>query len=465
MYRKGERPFEVFMSSDAGAVFVCAIITCLVAGAGIISRYLTYRRSALPQFRLTVMMNLVTVLLILLTGEVIVRMGSISTPNGEVFLNIVLKPKDWEQIKRSYAVFVEESRSDRAFLVQDDILGWVPGENRSSVQEGVLYASSKEKIRTPRKDVEYVRLKNKTDIALIGNSMTFGEEVPFEETWGNKLDQMLGDEYRVLNFGVVGYGLGQAYLRYETEVKTWNPKVVIFSFINQNLIRTMRVYPFVSSGWSMPFSKPRFELQSGEVVNINPHPLSPEGIFSARKVSTLPFIEQDVGYRPSDWGKRWFHVSYLVRLITSRFEASELTRPEVSEEKILSTNSEIVKRFIQSTENEGSIPLVVWLPTRSDLESPSTQLPIGKRMLEEAGIPYIDPTACLLELNPTVRFLVGHYSPQGNSAVANCIYQAVKQSLTQVSDTAPNDPVNLGATHGQLSHVTSSLRAGSTHSR
>jgi hypothetical protein len=54
-------------------------------------------------------------------------------------------------------------------------------------------------------------------------------------------------------------------------------------------------------------------------------------------------------------------------------------------------------------------------------------------MLEQAGITYVDPTPCLLEVDPADRFVGGHYSPQGNTAVAKCVYKAVKQVLTQAS--------------------------------
>lgn len=40
------------------------------------------------------------------------------------------------------------------------------------------------------------------------------------------MDQLLGEEVQVLNFGVSGYGVDQAYqLRYEKDAKRWKPKV------------------------------------------------------------------------------------------------------------------------------------------------------------------------------------------------------------------------------------------------
>lgn len=430
LHMKGERQFSLFLTSRPGLVFLCAIPAFFIASWGIVRRYLANKRSPSHHFRLTVTMNLVTVLLIVLTGEIIVRVGSRSTRQGEVFLNTVLKPKDWEQIRDAYRPFIEENRSDRSFYIRDDRMGWTLGENGYSFEKNEgPYWSSQEKLRAPREGVSYAPIKGKTDIALIGNSFTFGEEVIFEETWGQKLDQMLGEDYRILNFGVPGYGIGQAYLRYEVEVVSWNPKVVIFGFIDDNLFRTMRVYPFLA-GWSTPLSKSRFVMKDGTIKNINANPLFPEEIFSARSVSELPLVEHDISYRPSDWEKRWYHTSYLVRLITSLFPAWSVPRPDFSEETILSTNAEILRTFIRSAEQAGSTPLVVWFPGRNALQKPNARLSLGQRMLEQAGIPYIDPSPCLLELDPADRFLDSHYSPQGNTAVANCVYQAVRKALS-----------------------------------
>jgi len=445
IHMKGERAFRVFLFSRPGLVFLYAIIAFLITGAVIINRYLAHKRSPSRRFPLVVIMNLVTILFVVIMGEIIVRAGSRNTVQGEVFLNTVLKPKDWEQIKRAYLPLVERSRSDRAFLVHDDQLGWTAGVNRYSFEKGEgPYWSSKEKLRAPGKDFEYVTLKGKTDIALIGDSFTFGDEVIFEETWGHKLDQLLGEDYRVLNFGVPGYGLGQAYLRYETEVVKWNPKVVIFGFIDYDLTRTMWVYPFVSSGWGIPFSKSRFVPRDGTIKNINPNPLSPEEIFSAPTISRLPSIKYDIGYRRTDWQKRWYHASYLIRLITSLFPSWSAPRSRFSEEAILATNAEILRTFIRSAEQAGSIPLVVWFPSRSDLQKPHARVSLGRQMLGQTGIPFIDPSPCLLELDPADRFLDAHYSPQGNTAVANCVYKAIKKTLAHAAGPVPSDQANPG---------------------
>ena len=81
-------------------------------------------------------------------------------------------------------------------------------------------------------------------VALIGDSFTFGEGVRFEDTWGSVLGEALGTHCQVLNFGVPGYGIDQIYLRYMKDVRPWHPTIVIASFIEDDLWRTMSVYAF-----------------------------------------------------------------------------------------------------------------------------------------------------------------------------------------------------------------------------
>ncbi len=441
-YMRGERSFDVFLPSRAGILFVCATMSILVAATVVIRQYLAHKRSPSPRFRLVVTMNLVTLLLIVVTGEIIVRAGSRSGPTGEAFLGIPMKPRSWDQAKGLIAKLLKDHDANRSVMVYDDRLGWTLGSNRYSPSKGEVpaYVSSVDGLRAPQPGVVFEKVEGKTDIALVGDSFTFGEKVSHEDTWGYKLNQLLGEDYRVLNFGVPGYSLDQAYRRYLKDTLPRNAKIVIFSFIDHDLSRTMRIYPFVfHDSWRLPFSKPRLVLQDGALREVNQTPAPPEEILSRNAISELPFIEYDASYKPSEWEKRWFHFSYLVRLIVSRFPAWSAARSEFSEAAMLSTNTEILRKFLRSAEQAGSIPIIMWFPQEGNIQDPSSYPPMSKRMLELAGIPYIDPTPCLLEVAPNDRFVGGHYSSQSNTAVTKCVYRAVEKALVEASGTVPSD--------------------------
>jgi hypothetical protein len=273
----------------------------------------------------------------------------------------------------------------------------------------------------------------------VGDSFAFADEVTYEDTWGDRLQKALGSEFQVLNFGVTAYGVGQAYLRYEKDTRKWNPQIVIFGFISDDFERTMRVYAFLGfPGWDIPFSKPRFIVRDGALTTMNVPPLTPDAIFSRESISELPFLEYDRSYRPSDWQERLYHHSYLARLFVSRFHPWSTVSPDVSDEALVTVNAEILKAFVRSAEQAGTIPLLVYFPTKKELENPSGPLPIGKRALQLASLAYTDTTSCLLEVNQADRFVPSgrHYSPHGNAAVANCLLDVVRQELAQTDGRA-----------------------------
>jgi hypothetical protein len=185
-------------------------------------------------------MNLVTVFLILITGEIAMRIVTRSSPEGETLGSTVLRPKNWETFALHNRKLLERGAGDLSYLVYDNLMGWTVGPNRRSANG--LYFSSAEGIRAPHVGVSFAKLTKETRIALVGDSYTFGEEVRYEDTFGYLLEKALGPEFQVLNFGVVGYGVDQAYLRYEKDIRQWKPKVVIFNFIAADLDRSLTVY-------------------------------------------------------------------------------------------------------------------------------------------------------------------------------------------------------------------------------
>lgn len=433
MYMKGERPFAVFLSSRPGMGFLCAIAAFFIGGAVIIHKYLASTRSPLRHFRLIVTMNLVTVLLMLITGEIAMRIMTRSLPTGETLGSRVLIPKNWGQLTLHNRQLLDKADSLPVFLVYDDLMGWTVGPNRRSANG--LYYSSSEGIRAPHEGVSFAKLTEKTRIALVGDSYTFGEDVAYEDTWGYLLEKALGSEFEVLNFGVPGYGVDQAYLRYEKDVREWKPKVVIFSFISHDIERTMTVYTSLNyPEWDMPFSKSRFILIDGDLKKLNVPPLAPEAIFSRGSISELPFLEYDRGYRQGDWRQSFFHHSYLVRAFVTWFRPSEAGTLDVSDEALVSVNASILKAFVRSAEQNAAAPVVLYHPKKEFADGPSLPLSLGKRVLQEAGLVYTEPTSCLLELDLADWFILGgHYTSQGNAAVAKCLLNVVRQALAQTS--------------------------------
>ena len=104
-----------------------------------------------------------------------------------------------------------------------------------------------------------------------------------------------------------------------SDVLSWKPEIVVFSFVWHDLLRTMSVYSFLSfSGWDLPLSKPRLLLTPGGLRAINVPTQSPEEMFTKTRVSDLPFLEHTLGYYPLDWKETISYFPHIIRFIVPR---------------------------------------------------------------------------------------------------------------------------------------------------
>lgn len=186
LHIKGERYFDVFLSGVTGMVFLCAVVVFLVSGAVFVRGYLEHRRSPSRSFRLIVTTNVITVVLTVVTAEIAVRAVVRSYYGYEAIGTLVLKPKDWDAIKSHYQKLIKEQRGDLSYQIFDPLLGWTIGPSRLS--DDGLYWSSPEGIRAPDGNTSFAGNTEKVDIALVGDSVTFGEEGPYEESYGYHLE-------------------------------------------------------------------------------------------------------------------------------------------------------------------------------------------------------------------------------------------------------------------------------------
>jgi hypothetical protein len=435
MFVNGDPSLSLSPVSQAGLVFLLALGTAGLTTAMIVRQYRASRRAGSSHFRLTVAMNLMMVLVVLLTGEVAARLGTTTVRDGEQWRSRALLPRNWEQVAAFYQQLLSSGKGRRlSYLTYDDVMGWTLGPNRKSTNG--LYYSSAEGIRAPGEGVSFAKTSAKTRIVLVGDSFTFGDNVAYEESWGYLLEKALGPEFEVLNFGVTGYAVDQAYLRYEKDVRSWHPKLVIFGFTSDDVERSMRLYHSAMTsreGWGeFPFAKPRFVLREGALTRVNVPPLTPEALYSKGSLAELPALEYDRGYQPGDWQVSWIHRSYLARVILTLMPHQKTVTADTSDEALLSVNAAILQAFRRLAQTEGSIPLILYIPeSNAELEGPPHPLPKGRQVLQKAGIPYADPTPCVRSLPPAERFVPGgwHWSPQSNAQVAKCMSKAVREAL------------------------------------
>ena len=413
------------------------MIVLTVSVITILYRYRQSKLAGSKAFLMTLTMNFMTVIIVLVLGEATVRTSYKETPTGDVWGDRYLLPREWGKVTAAYTEFFRGTLAKGFYHKYDEVLGWTVAPNRQDSEYG-RYFSSAEGLRSPVPGVKFADQPASTRIALIGDSYAFAEEVSFEELWGHQLERQLGKDVQVLNFGVMGYGIHQAYLRYIKEVRPWHPDMVIFGFIDHNLDRAMGVYSFLTFPTSFaPYALPRFVMKDQQLVLLNtPLPL-PIQIFSARTIQDLPYVQYDLEYVKEEWDRPYWQVpakSYLFRWLTTWLPLPGEARPEVSDDAKRTISREIFRAFVKQVTDDGAIPLLVYFPQEPSLPGSSqyqpNYFPLVKQVLEEARLPYVDPSPCLSQIPAGERFAPKHhYSRRANAALAACFGPTVQDRL------------------------------------
>lgn len=434
LHKTSDEPLRALLGSRDGVIFAAALLCGIAAAAIVVRAGLRARGDGTRWFGMTVAMNAVTVTLALSLGEAAARLLSTRTPDGRTAVaGVPLLPYDWNAIVERNRELLRRAPNNISYFVPDELLGWTLGPGRRS--KNGLYASSVEGIRSADPGVSYAKEKKpKRRIAVVGDSFSFGLEVPFEDSWAHRLEQALGPGTQVLNFGVDGYGVDQAYLRYMRDARPWKPDLVIFGFINHDLYRSMAVYAFVSfPEWGLPFGKPHFVVENGKLELLNTPVLSPEQILKRASVFDLPFVQLDRGYQPRDWRWHSYYRSRLARLVLSRFEPAPVPGAQVSDAALAEVNAALFASFVETAKKEGSIPYLVYFPSRGDFSGQNRLAKDGiLETFRERHIDHENLTDCIAKVGEPTAFIAGrpHYSPAGNAAVAACLEPAVRHALS-----------------------------------
>jgi hypothetical protein len=413
------------------ATGIAGLIGILLPSLYLLRVYIKSHASGRRLFSLIFAMNLVTVLAIGIAAELVLRVNTVPNSHGVEAFGTTLLPKDWHAVTTWNRRLLEENPRSISYLVPDDLLGWTVAPNRTS-KDG-LYMSSQEGIRSQEVGVSLKESQPAYRIAIVGDSFTFGLGVPFENTWGAQLKRKLNEKVEILNFGVDGYGIDQAYLRYHRDAKPFKSKMVVFSFVEWDLLRALHVYPFIGlPEWSIPFAKPRFTMLNEKLELLNTPLMAPKHLFELQTVSSLPFIEYESGYAAEQWEGQWYQHSALVRYLLSRFPRWPKASSLFSEATMVDINAEILGRFVREAEIADMIPLLVYLPSRTDFkEEERRQRALLFSALRNKGLPYEDLTPCMRRGVYSEMFLKGdsHYSTEGNALAAECLKPIIQKRM------------------------------------
>lgn len=411
----------------AGALLIAGGV---LAATALLALLVLYRRSAETDrraFGLGLAVNLCALALSLAAAELLLRSWAVPTRAGLSVGSLTLPPT-WDETRKRNRELIGRAGGERerwlSYVVGDPELGWTVGSNRST-PDG-LYISSAEGIRSQRPGVAYAQREPKLRIALVGDSHTFSMDGPFEDSWGFQLEQLLGPDVQVLNFGVDGYGIDQSWLRYRRDVVQWEPDIVLFGFVQHDVQRTVAVYPALSFQWDYPFAKPRFAVANDRLQLLNVPLPSSADIVGFQNVADLPFARYDLGYQKGDWRWRSGEPLLLARLFGAAFPRWSSGDELVSNDAAMDISGRVLEAFQRDAWSHGSNARIVYFPSDGagdfGQRVPDGQR-IARRMLAAHGIDYLDLTSCLMTVPRHERLIEGlkHYTAKGNAAVAQCV--------------------------------------------
>jgi hypothetical protein len=156
-------------------------------------------------------------------------------------------PKRWQW--RNFLTNPAVTEGRWRTLQHDPLLGYVPRPGYSGRHNAahVLMTFDEHGLRVHDRD-RPKPAPQMPPILLVGDSYAMGEEVNDDETVAAHLQEML--QRRVLNGGVLGYGMDQIVLRTEALVRQFQPRSVVVSFIADNVRRSqMRMLWGLEKPW------------------------------------------------------------------------------------------------------------------------------------------------------------------------------------------------------------------------
>ena len=382
----------------------------------------------------------VSALFVLASAEAAIRvLGSNDEDGNFQFGGRRLRPYRMP-LKRVASAVERYKQSRNTMIVYDAEVGWRPrpgGRNEESIHNASglrVEAADRMFDRQPKPGT--VR------IALFGDSFVYGSEVTYSDTWAFGVARLLeasGTTVEVLNFGVPGYGTDQAYLRWNQSGAEYMPNVVVFGLQLENMHRNVNLFrPFYIPVVDLPFSKPRFIDRQGRWELINRPAAPPDELPKLiERFERWEWHQHEEFFKPDRYEPKWWLHSRLLGFAVPAFlerTGSARRDDELTPEK-QNLTFRILSEFAKAVESRGGRFVVVHLPTRSDLESLSSngELPLPgflERVRERFGL--IDPADDLIRRANDVSMAAlfrpgGHYTAAGNAVVADGLARHIVQ--------------------------------------
>lgn len=158
---------------------------------------------------------------------------------------------------------VEEGR----FGHFDPETGWSYNNNASYYSDNVSYHLDSHGFRVadPFHKIDF----SKPRMLFIGDSITFGYGITYEDTFAAKINGLTGNKFEVVNVGVQGYGTDQTFEKLYAVIEEVKPSVIIYTFIPDHLLRNInydrrQIFKCVA----FPGTKPLYSIRDKQLLRV-----------------------------------------------------------------------------------------------------------------------------------------------------------------------------------------------------
>jgi len=317
-------------------------------------------------------------------------------------------------------------------------LGWslIPG----GTSDNKKYHANNDTIRSD-KEFTLEPPAKKIRIATFGDSFVHGDNVILEETWQKKM-LLENENLEVLNFGVGGYGLDQAYLRYLNDGARFNPHIVFIGYMPENIHRNVSVFrPFYIEDTSLPLSKPYFIINKNNELSLIPNPI--QSIEEYRPLlkkpkQTLKKLGKNDFFYQTKYSQSILDFSPFVRLfkifihqLQPKIISNEYYNQKHDAYKI---TTKIFDQFYQSAQKNKSTPIILITPTENDVRRyKKTKTKMYQPLLDyfdEKNYQVIDLMGAFEKYDKNKRlynYFINHYSPKATPFIAKYIIEELEK--------------------------------------
>lgn len=380
--------------------------------------------------------------LALLLAEAALRLLTVTAEDGRLRIGRT-KLVPFERLSAENRALALSLPAD-SYIAPDPVLGWtIRPASRDRITG--LYASNALGLRSAPREEPADPPPGVLRVLVAGDSFAHGDEVPWAATWTALLEERLGPPFTVLNGGVPGYGTDQAWLRFSALAPRLRPVVGILTILLEDLWRTVNVFRPLAHPWTdLPFSKPRFVIRSGDLVNVNdpvvPVEAVPGSLDAFRDHPLRPYETWDI---PGFFQEDPLDASRLWRFLRSR---RAWIRRDHLQKRLLGRDSEavaiterIAARFVADCRTACIAPLLVLIPARTELDAAAagkaTWRPLAEALSRAAGAGFLDLVEPMRQAAPTAgghaMFYVGgtgHLSETGGRILAALLEGPVRKA-------------------------------------